>query len=79
MALKFDFVDLVSEEQALSNVRVIRVGHSILVYLGRECLLGIIRLHIGFVGKSEQLRNNEWIINQTLARLLTPIFPILCG
>ena len=79
MALKFDFLDLVSEEQALSNVRVIRVGHSILVYLGRECLLGIKRLRTGFVGKSEQLRNNEWIINQTLARLLTPIFPILCG
>ena len=76
MALKFDFLDLVSEEQALSNDRVIRVG--ILVYLGRECLLGIRRLHTGFVGKSEQLRNNEWIINQTLA-LLTPIFPILCG
>ena len=79
MALNFDFLDLVSEEQALSNVRVIRVGHSILVYLGREYLLGIIRLHTGFVGKSEQLLNNEWIINQTLARLLTPIFPILCG
>ena len=79
MALKFDFLDLVYEEQAKSKIRVIRVGHSILVYLGRECLLGIIRLHIGFVGKSEQLRNNEWIINQTLARLLTPIFPILCG
>ena len=78
MALKFDFLDLVYEEQAKSKIRVVRVGHSILVYLGRECLLGIRRLHTGFVGKSEQLRNNEWIINQTLA-LLTPIFPILCG